>query len=97
MSPLICIEEPELGLHPDAIILLAHLLKEASRKTQIVITTHSDILLSELADPVENVLVCENVGNTTAMNRLGTKQLEVWLDQYTLGEVWRNGAIGGNP
>ena len=62
--PLICIEEPELGLHPDAVSLLAELLVEASTRTQLIVTTHSDTLVSEFTDHADSVLVWEHQGGT---------------------------------
>jgi predicted ATPase len=62
--PLVCIEEPELGLHPDALSIVADLLVEASQRTQVIVTTHSDVLLSALVDHEESVLVCDYVGGT---------------------------------
>ena len=94
---LLCIEEPELGMHPDAVALLGKLLVEASSRTQLVVTTHSDALLSALGGQVESVLVCENNGRGTAVNRLDAERLAFWLKDYTLGDVWRMGEIGGNP
>lgn len=94
--PLVCIEEPELGLHPDALSLMADLLVEASERMQIVVTTHSDALLSYLSSQAESVLVCENLGGTQ-VRRLRSEDLANWLEQYRLGEVWRMGALGGNP
>ena len=95
--PLLCIEEPELGMHPDAVALLGELLVEASGWTQLVVTTHSDALLSALGGQVESVLVCENNGRGTEVNRLDAERLAFWLKDYTLGDVWRMGEIGGNP
>lgn len=95
-ASLICIEEPELGMHPDAIALLAELMREASHTTQLVVTTHSDVLLSSLSDEPESVMVCENLRGQTSIRRLDQEQLNYWLRDSTLGEVWRNGAIGGN-
>jgi predicted ATPase len=95
--PLLCLEEPELGMHPDAISLLAELLVEASTRMQIVVTTHSDALLSALNDHVDSVLVCENNGNGTTIEHLDADRLAFWLDKYKLGEIWRLGEIGGNP
>jgi predicted ATPase len=95
-ATLICIEEPELGLHPDAMSLLADLLTEASEKTQLIVTTHSDVLVSALTEHVESVLVCEYLENGTTLQRLETDKLKFWLEKYRLGEVWRLGKIGGN-
>jgi predicted ATPase len=95
-APLICIEEPELGLHPDAMSLLAELLIEAAEKTQLIVTTHSDALVSALTEYAESVLVCEYLENGTEMQRLDAEQLAFWLDKYRLGEIWRLGKLGGN-
>ncbi len=94
--PLICIEEPELGLHPDALSIVADLLVDASQRTQLIVTTHSDALLSYLTLEPESVLVCENIGGTQ-VRRLKADDLKSWLEKYRLGEVWRMGAFGGNP
>lgn len=95
-APLICIEEPELGLHPDAMSLLADLLVEASEKTQLVVTTHSDLLVSALTEQTETVLVCDYLENGTELRRLERAKLAHWLERYRLGEVWRLGKVGGN-
>src|ERR1700742_3728706 len=57
--PLICIEEPELGLHPDIIPKVADLLVDASHRTQLIVTTHSEALVSRLSEIPESVVVCE--------------------------------------
>ena len=54
-ATLICIEEPELGLHPDTMSLLAELLTEAAEKTQLIVTTHSDVLVSAFTEQAESV------------------------------------------
>ena len=95
--PLLCIEEPELGLHPDALPLLGELLVEASEKTQLIVTTHSDALVSALTDHVEAVVACERLGDGTTLRRLDSSQLSTWLDEYRLGDLWRMGELGANP
>ena len=94
--PLICIAEPELGLHPDAMLLVAELLVAASERTQLIVTTHSDALVSALTEHVDSVLVCEHRGGTE-LTRLDAERLKHWLEQYRLGDVWRMGELGGNP
>jgi predicted ATPase len=94
--PLVCIEEPELGLHPDALSLVAELLVAASERTQIIVTTHSDALVSAFTDRVESVLVCEHRGGTE-LQTLDAARLRHWLDNYRLGDLWRMGELGGNP
>lgn len=96
-APLICIEEPEMGLHPDAMAIFAELLVEASSKTQIIVTTHSDSLVSELTEHAESVLVCDYGREGTEFTRLDSDKLRFWLDKYRLGDIWRMGELGGNP
>ena len=95
--PLVCIEEPELGLHPDAITMLGELMLEASDRMQLVVTTHSDALVSALSDRPHAVVACEWSDLGTELIRLDPKQLDHWLESYQLGDVWRMGALGANP
>ncbi|MBO1052677.1 AAA family ATPase [Dolichospermum sp. UHCC 0352] len=94
--PLICIEEPELGLHPDILPTIAELLIEASQRTQLIVTTHSDALVSALSEYPEAVVVCERDDTGTHLRRLKPDKLKDWLENYTLGDLWRMGEIGGN-
>ncbi len=96
ITPIICIEEPETGLHPDVIPKLAKLLVEASKRSQIIVTTHSDILIDALSDTPEAVVICEKVDGATQLRRLDADDLKVWLDDYRLGELWTRGDLGGN-
>lgn len=91
-----CIEEPELGLHPDIIPDIADLLVAASKRTQLVVTTHSDILIDALTDLPESVIVCEKLEGGTRLRRLEEENLKPWLKRYRLGELWSKGEIGGN-
>jgi predicted ATPase len=92
----VCIEEPEAGLHPDALRLVADALKEASARTQLVITTHSAELVDAFTDQPEAVLVCSrDASESTNIERL-SERLRLWLDDYSLGELWRRGEISGN-
>jgi predicted ATPase len=93
--PLVCIEEPELGLHPDILPTVADLLKDASIRTQIIVTTHSDILVDAMTDMPEAVLVCEKTTKGSRLRRLDAEQLRPWLEKYRLGELWISGEIGG--
>ena len=94
--PLVCIEEPELGLHPDVLPGLADLMREASQRMQLVVTTHSDILVDALSDTPEDIVICEKYDGATTMRRLESDKLKVWLEKYTLGQLWRSGELGGN-
>ena len=94
--PLICIEEPEVGLHPDMLRDVARLLLEASERTQLIVTTHSDILIDALSGDPESVVVCERDFDAgTTFRRLSAKKLRLWLEEFSLGEIWRSGEIGG--
>ena len=95
--PLVCIEEPEIGLHPDAIALLARLLEDASERMQIIISTHSDRLVSCFSHKPESVLVADRNEDTgeTELERLDGEQLADWLKDYKLGKLWTKGEIGG--
>ena len=92
---LVCIEEPELGFHPDLIPKLADLLVDASSRCQVIVTTHSDILVDALSDRPESVVVCEKHDGQTSMRRLDRSDLAVWLEKYRLGELWTRGQLGG--
>ena len=95
--PLVCIEDPEISLHPDILPILAELMIEASQKTQLVVTTHSDVLVSALSDVPEAVIVCERDDEGSHLRRLEPEPLKAWLEKYSLGELWRMGETGGNP
>ena len=94
--PLVCIEEPELGLHPDVIPEVAKLLVQVSSRSQVIVTTHSDILVDALTDVPESVVVCEKSDGATQLRRLDSEELKPWLEKYRLGELWTRGEIGGN-
>lgn len=94
--PLICIEEPELGLHPDILPTLGDLLRDASERCQLIVTTHSNVLVDALTDTPESVIVCEKHEGQTELRRLNKDDLSDWLERYSLGELWRKGELGGN-
>jgi predicted ATPase len=91
--PLVCIEEPELGLHPDMLPTVAELLLSASRRTQLIVTTHSDLLVSQFTDQPEAVVVCDRGPNGTFFRRLGPGRLGE--EELDLGSQWLKGQIGG--
>jgi predicted ATPase len=93
---LIVIEEPELGLHPDMLGALAKLLRSASEKTQVIVTTHSTDLVNEFSNEPETVLISESYEGSSSMRRLDREKLGSWLTDYSLGDAWRAGALGGN-
>jgi len=95
--PLICIEEPDIGLHPDALQLVVEAMQDAAGRSQLIVTTHSEALIDSLSGHPEAVVVCErDFDNATSFRRLSRKELSLWLERYRLGELWRKGEIGGN-
>jgi predicted ATPase len=94
--PLIALEEPELGLHPDVIPHIGELLMRASQHTQLVVTTHSRVLVDALSADPSSVIVCEKTDANSRFQRLDPDDLALWLDKYSLGELWSMGELGGN-
>lgn len=95
-SSVILVDEPELGLHPYAITILASLIKQASISTQVIISTQSPLLLDNF-EP-EDVLVADREDGGTQLTRLeSSKHLEKWLDDYSLGQLWEKNELGGRP
>jgi predicted ATPase len=92
---VILVDEPELGLHPYAITLLASLMKHASVKTQVIVSAQSPFLLDHFQP--EDVLVADRVDGGTRFTRLESERLTPWLENYSLGELWEKNEIGGRP
>ena len=91
----IVMDEPELGLHPYAITMLASLVKQVSVETQVILSTQSALLLDHFHP--EDVLVAERVDNGTDLRRLDSSQLSDWLEDYGLGQLWEKNEFGGRP
>jgi predicted ATPase len=94
-APIVCIEEPELGLHPDVLPGLADLMVEASTRCQLIVTTHSDILIDALSETPDSVVICERRDGATVLRRLVKEDLTIWLEKYRLGQLWTRGDLGG--
>ena len=95
LPDLIIVDEPELGLHPYALNLIASLFQKASHHTQVLISTQSTSFLDNF-DP-EDVIVVDREDKESRFSRPGSAKLDAWLDDYTLGEVWQKNVIGGGP
>jgi predicted ATPase len=89
------IDEPELGMHPYAIELLAELIEAASQKSQVIISTQSSNLV-DYFEP-ENIIIAFRDKGASIFKRLNTKELEHWMDEYSLGDLWRKNIISGGP
>ncbi|MBN3895881.1 MAG: AAA family ATPase [Nostoc sp. NOS(2021)] len=95
LPELIVVDEPELGLHPYALNVVAALFSKASLHTQILISTQSSSFLDNF-DP-EDVIAVNREGKESQFKRLNPLELEPWLDEYSLGEVWEKNIVGGGP
>lgn len=91
----IIIDEPELGLHPYAIKLLASLLHEASKNAQLIVSTQASLLLDELTP--EQVIVVNQRNGESVLERQDPEKLSEWLKEYTLGQLWEKNELGGLP
>jgi predicted ATPase len=91
----ILIDEPELGLHPHALEMLAALLRQAASRTQVIVSTQSPSLLSQF-EPEDVVVVDRHDGQST-FKRLDAASLKDWLTQFTLGELWQKNYLSGGP
>lgn len=92
---VILVDEPELGLHPAAITMLASLVKQASKETQVILSTQSPLLLDHFQP--EDVLVADRVEGATKFRRLESATLTTWLESYSLGQLWEKNEFGGRP
>lgn len=94
---VLCFEEPETGLHPDALPLIADAIDELGEDKQVVIATHSADLVDMFSSRPDKVVVCERDSRGSHFRRLSSERLHEWLEEYSLGQLWRSGEVGGNP
>lgn len=97
MPGVIILDEPELGLHPYAIRVLSKMIHMASSHTRLIVATQSSQLINEFE--CEDILVTEydNLRKSSVIRRLNEEDLSVWLDDYSLSELWDKNILGGNP
>jgi len=93
LTALTLLDEPEVSLHPELLSLLADQLREASQRTQIIVATHSDTLIRFL-EPSEVVVMDSTEDGMTTLRRADELDLDEWLKDYSLDELWRNGRLG---
>ncbi len=95
MNDTILIDEPELGLHPYALQVLADLIKRAAEQKQLIISTQSVELINYFS--ANDIIVVDRVNDTSTFKRLDEENLKDWLEDYTLGDLWKQNIIGGRP
>ena len=95
MNDTVLIDEPELGLHPYALALLADLIKRAAEQKQLIIATQSVELINHFS--ANDIIVVDRVNDASTFKRLDEEQLKDWLEDYTLGDLWKQNIIGGRP
>jgi predicted ATPase len=91
----IIIDEPELGLHPHALSILAELIQDAAQRTQLIIATQSATLLDQFG--IEDIVVVKREDGASTFRRLEEKDYREWLESYTVGELWAKNVIAGGP
>ena len=91
----IIIDEPELGLHPEAIAILAELIDSAAKRTQLIVSTQSPALIDYFG--VEDIIVVSRKAGASTFERLQEKDFNVWLETYSTGELWSKNVIAGGP
>jgi predicted ATPase len=94
--PLICLEEPELGMHPDMIRIVSGMIVDATTKTQLIITTHSEHLLTALQDDFDVLFAFDTGSAGSIVRRFSRDEYKDWRQDHTLGELWTSGELGGN-
>ncbi len=92
---MIIIDEPELGLHPYAITILASLLQSASNKAQLIVSTQSVSLINQLE--LDDLIIVDREKGHSVFKRLNNKDYIDWLEEYSVGELWEKNVIGGRP
>lgn len=89
----IIIDEPELGLHPGAIDILAELMQASSKNTQVIVATQSPLLINDFT--IDNIIVANHRKGKSTFERLAEKDFKVWLKDYSIGELWTQNIIQG--
>ncbi len=91
----VLIDEPELGLHPYAIAVLADLFKQVSENKQLIVSTQSVELVNELSP--EDVIVVDQENDASTFRRFRSDELSGWLEEFSMGEIWKRNILGGRP
>ena len=95
LPSIIVIDEPELGLHPLAVSILAELIQTASHKVQVIIATQSPMLIDHFS--INDIIVMNRENGASTMKRLDSDDFSLWLEDYSVGELWAKNVIEGGP
>lgn len=95
LPSVVLLDEPELGLHPAAITDLASLLRRASTRTQVIVSTQSVTLVNQLRP--EDIVVANRIDGASVFRRLEGPEIESWVAEFALGELWEKNVLGGRP
>ena len=95
MPDVILLDEPELGLHPAAITLIGDMIRSLSEKRQVIVATQSPLLVD--CFDLDEIVVLELHGDETVFHRLNPDKYEMWLSDFTTGELWQQNLLGGRP
>ena len=97
LPQVIFVDEPELGLHPQAVDIRASMVQKAAERTQVILATQSPRLLDSF--DYSNIIVAEKelVTGFTILTRLDEDEIKIWLEDYSLSQIWEKNIIGGQP
>jgi predicted ATPase len=95
LPTIILLDEPELGLHPFAMQLLAAMMRSASEQTQIIASTQSVTLANQFS--WKDIVVVDQIDNASNFRRLKETEVSAWLEEYKIGDIWEMNAMGGTP
>ena len=95
LPALIVVDEPELGLHPHAIEIIAGLIRAASLRAQVILTTQSTTFLEHFQP--EEIIVVDDEQGGSVFRHLDEEKLRYWLEDYSVGQLWEKNVLGGGP
>jgi predicted ATPase len=95
LPTIILLDEPELGLHPFAMQLLAAMMRSASEQTQIIASTQSVTLANQFS--WQDMVVVDQINNESKFRRLEEQEVDAWLERYKMGDIWEMNLLGGTP
>ncbi len=95
LPSIIIIDEPELGLHPHAINILAEFMKAVSKKIQVIATSQSIPLVNQFT--AEDIIIVDRKDEASTFRKISSKEIDSWMEEYGMGDIWEKNIFGGNP